>query len=538
MGDAEEFSQLHDCFLIDLDLENSPSAEIPLTDLYDFLTSSLLDNYRETIQATIVGLLEDTMWLDATMMDTITGALFGIFQTRLDVRVISLRDSGLERLIASIILSRPIPIESLRIPLLIRFRLSELDLPRPPRPASVPLALLVNESVRSPGRSGPPSNVSEAELLDQVSELPGSSPILPVRGSATVPISAGDSNNPGGMSVTLGSQSLPGIDPDFARRGEPGSVPGTGPNPRGTPPDDDRTPLSAQDTNFRGNPVNIDRRPVSDSSRPPADPNRRGFPREYEYDGRTGGNVSFEPRRDVDYSYDRNVGGSGDYSRRDGATPAPFGPSPGRSPRTPTRSQPFVNPVDQEPEFYQDYMSHFQFHEIKFKDFNKLVIPKLDTLRGDSFVHWYKLLCSSCLQWGVWCPPYESIEEDNIYGAWWDFLPASVRDKESCMGHLIYTLLIRPEAFPSNSREAAAVQSSNANKGYNVLYDILRLHHPVLHSFMSMANEIPRQKRIEPFSLYIRRLQEFFAREKLAHRLYSESEALDLTVRNLSTEWK
>lgn len=106
------------------------------------------------------------------------------------------------------------------------------------------------------------------------------------------------------------------------------------------------------------------------------------------------------------------------------------------------------------------------------------------------------------------------------------------------MGHLIYTLLIRPEAFPSNSCEAAAVQSSNANKGYNVLYDILRLHHPVLHSFMSMANEIPRQKRIEPFSLYIRRLQEFFAREKLAHRLYSESEALDLTVRNLSTEWK
>ena len=79
MGDAEEFSQLHDCFLIDLDLENSPSAEIPLTDLYDFLTSSLLDNYRETIQATIVGLLEDTMWLDATMMDTIIGALFGIF---------------------------------------------------------------------------------------------------------------------------------------------------------------------------------------------------------------------------------------------------------------------------------------------------------------------------------------------------------------------------------------------------------------------------------------------------------------------------
>jgi hypothetical protein len=53
-----------------------------------------------------------------------------------------------------------------------------------------------------------------------------------------------------------------------------------------------------------------------------------------------------------------------------------------------------------------------------------------------------------------------------------------------------------------------------------------------------MANEIPRHKRTEAFSLYLRCLQEFFARERLAARTYNESEALDLAVRNLSSKWR
>ena len=58
---AEEIMQLNVCFLFDLDIESCPSAEVPLTKLYDTLTSSLLDNYRETIQLAIAQILEDTM---------------------------------------------------------------------------------------------------------------------------------------------------------------------------------------------------------------------------------------------------------------------------------------------------------------------------------------------------------------------------------------------------------------------------------------------------------------------------------------------
>lgn len=73
---TEEILQLNDCFLIDLDIESCPSAEIPLTELYDILTSSLLDNYRETIHLMIVQMLEDTMWVNPTMMETFLNAAF------------------------------------------------------------------------------------------------------------------------------------------------------------------------------------------------------------------------------------------------------------------------------------------------------------------------------------------------------------------------------------------------------------------------------------------------------------------------------
>ena len=117
-------------------------------------------------------------------------------------------------------------------------------------------------------------------------------------------------------------------------------------------------------------------------------------------------------------------------------------------------------------------------------------------------------------------------------------LPQSVRDQKSFMGHLLYSLLIKPDTFPTNSRETEAVEGSTANAGYNAIYNILRLHHPLLHSVYSTANEIPRHRRSETFSLYLRRLQEFIARERLAMRTYTESEALDLAVRNLSAEWR
>ena len=105
----------------------------------------------------------------------------------------------------------------MQIPIMIRFLLSDVELPRPPK---ISIGAADTESQRSIDRSGPPPNVSEAEeILDQVSELPGPSPIPQMRG---MPIPAFD--NPG-----MGS--LPATS----------AVPGTG------------------TASFRGHPINVDR---------------------------------------------------------------------------------------------------------------------------------------------------------------------------------------------------------------------------------------------------------------------------------------
>ena len=148
------------------------------------------------------------------------------------------------------------------------------------------------------------------------------------------------------------------------------------------------------------------------------------------------------------------------------------------------------------------------------------------------------LLVSTCLQYGVWSPPYESVEEDNIYSPWWNMLPQSVKDKEASMAHLLFTVLIRPKTFLSNSRELETVEGYSANAGYNAIYNVLWMHHSLLHSVLLMANMIHTHRRAESLSLYLRCLQEFYVHEHLATHTYSESEALDFAVRNLSTEWQ
>ena len=344
-------------------------------------------------------------------------------------------------------------------------------------------------------RSGPPSNVSETEVLDHVSELPGSSPVpQPLR----VPFIPRAETT---ASTARVGPFVPGTAGTEMRRDE--DVPPT----RSIPREESYFGTTATGPTFRGNPVDIN---------PDPGINIRG--RDYgSYDG-------------------RQPGGNPTTSRRGRL----FDHTTARTPmlRTPTQAHPFIEEVSFGAETFEDYMSQFQYSEVKYKDFRKVVIPKFDASKNDSFVHWYKLLVSTCLQWGVWCPPYESVQEENIYGCWWTSLPQSVRNQQAFMGNLLYSLLIKPDTFPANSRELEAVESSSANQGYHAIYNVLRLHHPILHSVYSTANQIPQHRRTETFGLYLRRLQEFLARERLATRTYTESETLDLAVRNLSAEWR
>jgi hypothetical protein len=95
------------------------------------------------------------------------------------------------------------------------------------------------------------------------------------------------------------------------------------------------------------------------------------------------------------------------------------------------------------------------------------------------------------------------------------------------MSASLYGVLSQETVFPVGSREHSAVQGCTANAGYNSVYSLLRLHHPRLQAASLTIN----------FSSYLRRLQDFLARERIAGRNYSVYEALDLCVRILAIEW-
>jgi hypothetical protein len=249
VGSAGEIPPLNDCFLIKLDIEDSPSALVPLDNIYDMVTSILNDNYRETI----VQILEDTMWINATMMETFMNAPFGILDLRENGVVVSLRTAGLQRLVTHTVASRTLPIITIKNPLLIRFQSPDLALLTPSR---MPPAAVGTDSACPDSRSGPPSNVSEAKLLDQVSELPGTSPVFQqqqtcVTGNPPAP----EPGNPRTGEASTATMSALGMTTvsilrgksDSGRREDPGSVPGTGPTFCGNPIDMDRRP-----TNTRG----------------------------------------------------------------------------------------------------------------------------------------------------------------------------------------------------------------------------------------------------------------------------------------------
>ena len=321
MAIAEEVLQLNDCFLVDIDIENCPMAEIPLTDMFDMVTFALFENYRDTIRETVVQMLEDTPWTNATSRATLLDAGFGIYHVRNEGMVISLQQAALQRLIAHSIAVRETPVVTMQIPITIRFLLSDVDMPTPPK---VSIDASDAGSQRSTNRSGPPSNVSESELLDHVSELPGPSPVPQIRGTPA---------------IVFGEAST--------------SIPDTTGN---------AIPSVKNAATFRGRPVNVDR------PNGPGPPGRTTMRRE-DFDsheggssGGHGGGVPTQPRRGPLFDHH------------------PIGHTP--LGRTPTRSHPYSAEVKFGAESFEDYMTQFMYSEVRFKDFRKAVNPKYDSSRN------------------------------------------------------------------------------------------------------------------------------------------------------------
>ena len=465
-----------------VDIEDCPVADVPLTEIYDIENSVLIDSYLSVLKTYIVQQLEDTIWLDDQSTTPLFDAGFAIFYQKADGAVQSLRKPALQRLIDQTIRNRPNVSDPVRVEILIRFQIPISKLPRQSRsPPTIPSVV--------GGR-----NDDESDRRESQAGVSGIQSSAPHDDSA---LGTNQNQTDAGLQF-VGPPLLDDVT-------DPSVVPA------------ERT--STAGTNFRGIPVDVpDVAPRT--PRPRFDDDGMSHPEQM---SRTAYHAPTEPR---------GPRGRLAFHANDGGTPrTQFTHASGRS----TNSH---APLTYGAESFEDYMRQFMSSEVKYKDFRKTIVQKYDSSRQDSFIPWYKLFCATCLQWGLWCPPYESVEQDNVYGSWWLLLPASVRAQDTFMSSLLYGVLSQESVFPAGSKEHSAVQGCAANAGYDAIYSLLRLHHPRLQVAIHTVNEIPRQRRAEQFSSYLRRLQDFLARERIAGRNYSEYEALDLSVRNLASEWR
>ena len=128
MADAEEIQYDNDCLVITIDIVDCPMAEIPLTEVFNVTTMSLLDNYHDVIRDTVLQQLEDTTWLSEDQVPTLTDPGFGMYHARDRNSVISLRKPALQRLIIQRLKDRQRPSNLVHIPVLILFLVREVDI--------------------------------------------------------------------------------------------------------------------------------------------------------------------------------------------------------------------------------------------------------------------------------------------------------------------------------------------------------------------------------------------------------------------------
>ena len=112
---AEEVLQLDDCFLVHIDIESCPMAEIPLTDKLTWSHSQ----YSIIIVKSFVTPLSRCLKIPHGSTNRHAG--FGIFQVRDGDTIISLRQAALQRLVIQSIANRATPLVSMQIPIMIRF---------------------------------------------------------------------------------------------------------------------------------------------------------------------------------------------------------------------------------------------------------------------------------------------------------------------------------------------------------------------------------------------------------------------------------
>ncbi|KAI2502405.1 hypothetical protein MHU86_12062 [Fragilaria crotonensis] len=164
MSDAGEIRHDDDCLVISVDIADCPMAEIPLTEVFDISTMTLLENYHVAIRESVLHQLEDTTWLSEDLVPLLTDSGFSMYHARDRNSIISLRKPALQRLIIQRLKDRPRPSDVVYVPILIRFMMPGVDIPRPPGSSATSNSVHESRSRRS--HAGPPSVIDTSVQVE------------------------------------------------------------------------------------------------------------------------------------------------------------------------------------------------------------------------------------------------------------------------------------------------------------------------------------------------------------------------------------
>jgi hypothetical protein len=126
----ECFNPSEDFIVIRADIDDSPSVEIPLTELFVLATFTLVENYQQVLHCYIVELLEDTVWVDEQSFLYLLRAGYGICREMETGQVHPMKSRDLQSFILQKLRECNANDHYLAVPLLIKFLVSNADLPR------------------------------------------------------------------------------------------------------------------------------------------------------------------------------------------------------------------------------------------------------------------------------------------------------------------------------------------------------------------------------------------------------------------------
>ena len=132
-------------------------AKIPLTEVFNITTMSLLDSYHNVICDTVIQQLEDTTtWLLEDQLPNLTDPGFGMYHARNRNSAISLQKPAIQQLIFQHLKDCQRPSSFVRVvPVLICFLIPDGDIPKPPSSSVASDSAHQSRSRRY--RQGPPS---------------------------------------------------------------------------------------------------------------------------------------------------------------------------------------------------------------------------------------------------------------------------------------------------------------------------------------------------------------------------------------------